>query len=116
MGVASGVRWLRMPLPFALNHVNLWLLRDNIDSPDGPLQGCTVVDGGIADDPTRAACAQAPCTAAELLLMSFKRLLDVHQATFAMGESIAHLNALWREDRLQRRCEQGVYRFLLTGT
>ena len=26
--VAPGVYWLRMPLPFALNHINLWLLRD----------------------------------------------------------------------------------------
>ena len=56
--VAPGVRWLRMPLPFALNHVNLWLLRDQIDSPDGPVQGWTVVDGGVADDPTRAAWEQ----------------------------------------------------------
>jgi hypothetical protein len=23
--VASGVFWLRMPLPFALEHINLWL-------------------------------------------------------------------------------------------
>ena len=26
--VAAGVHWLRMPLPFALDHVNLWLLED----------------------------------------------------------------------------------------
>ena len=26
--VAPGVRWLRMALPFALDHINLWLLRD----------------------------------------------------------------------------------------
>jgi len=26
--VAPGVGWLRMPLPFALNHINLWLLDD----------------------------------------------------------------------------------------
>ena len=24
--VTTGVRWLRMPLPFALDHINLWLL------------------------------------------------------------------------------------------
>ena len=38
--VAPGVHWLRMPLPFALDHINLWLLRDN--------DGWTVVDTGIA--------------------------------------------------------------------
>lgn len=26
--VAPGVHWLRMPLPFALDHINLWLLED----------------------------------------------------------------------------------------
>ncbi len=43
--VAPGVRWLRMPLPFALDHINLWLLED------GP--GWTIVDCGIASDLTR---------------------------------------------------------------
>lgn len=56
--VAPGVRWLRMSLPFALNHINLWLLRDQLDGPGGPVQGWTVVDCGIADDATRAAWAQ----------------------------------------------------------
>ena len=38
--IARGVLWLRMPLPFALDHINLWLLED------GP--GWTVVDTGYA--------------------------------------------------------------------
>ena len=32
--VAEGVRWLRMRLPFALDHINLWLLRDHEDTPE----------------------------------------------------------------------------------
>ena len=40
------------------------------------------------------ACAEAPCSAADLLPVLFKRKLDLHQTTFAMGESIAHLHAL----------------------
>lgn len=44
MEVADGVKWIRMPLPFALDHVNLWLLRDHIDGRDG----WTVVDCGVA--------------------------------------------------------------------
>lgn len=51
--VAPGVRWLRMALPFALDHINLWLLRDEIAGSDGPVSGWTVVDCGIADEPTR---------------------------------------------------------------
>ncbi len=43
--VAAGVRWLSMPLPFQLDHINLWLLED-----DG---GTTLVDTGIANAQTR---------------------------------------------------------------
>lgn len=43
LAVADGVRWIRMPLPFALDHINLWLLRDRIGGRDG----WTVVDCGI---------------------------------------------------------------------
>ena len=51
LSVADGVHWLRMRLPFALDHINLWLLRDRQDGRDG----WTVVDCGIDDAPTRAA-------------------------------------------------------------
>ncbi len=43
----------------------------------------------------RQACADKPCHAAELLELLFKRKLDLHHTTFAMGESVAHLNSLW---------------------
>ncbi len=48
--VAPGVMWLRMPLPFALDHINLWLLRDEIDG----VKGWTVVDCGISNESIRA--------------------------------------------------------------
>ena len=44
--VAPGVRWLRMPLPFQLNHINLWLLEDE--------GGYTIVDTGIGNPETRS--------------------------------------------------------------
>ena len=53
--LAPGVFWLRMELPFALNHINLWLLRDELDLGDGPVQGWTVIDCCIASDASRAA-------------------------------------------------------------
>ncbi|HMH78351.1 MAG TPA: MBL fold metallo-hydrolase, partial [Candidatus Udaeobacter sp.] len=43
--VAPGIRWIRMPLPFQLNHINLWVLDDEA--------GVTVVDTGIGLPPTR---------------------------------------------------------------
>jgi glyoxylase-like metal-dependent hydrolase (beta-lactamase superfamily II) len=44
--VAPGVHWLSMPLPFQLDHINLWLLDDE--------GGWTVVDTGIGNAETRA--------------------------------------------------------------
>jgi glyoxylase-like metal-dependent hydrolase (beta-lactamase superfamily II) len=58
------------------------------------------------------ACQERPCSAADILPVLFKRKLDMHQTTFAMGESIAHLHKLWFDARLTRtRGSDGVYRF-----
>lgn len=51
--VAPGVLWVRMGLPFALDHINLWLLEDEIQTGAGSVRGWTVVDCGIANEATR---------------------------------------------------------------
>ena len=62
------------------------------------------------------ACAESPRSAADLLAVLFKRPLDLHQTTFAMGEAIAHLHALWHAGRLRReRDAAGVWRFSLAA-
>ncbi|MBA1148329.1 MBL fold metallo-hydrolase [Ectothiorhodospiraceae bacterium WFHF3C12] len=43
--VAPGIHWLRLPLPFALDHINVWLLEDG--------DGWTLVDTGLGTDQTR---------------------------------------------------------------
>jgi glyoxylase-like metal-dependent hydrolase (beta-lactamase superfamily II) len=48
--VAPGVHWVRMPLPFALDHINLWLLEDDL----GGEPAWTLVDCGYGDEATRA--------------------------------------------------------------
>ncbi|PVX82950.1 MBL fold metallo-hydrolase [Paraburkholderia unamae] len=52
--VAPGVRWLRMPLPYELDHINVWL----VDEADG----CAVIDTGTRTDAAtavwRSLCAQ----------------------------------------------------------
>ena len=59
-----------------------------------------------------AACSARPGHAADMLPVLFKRKLDLHQTTFAMGESIAHLHALWHAGKLVRRADaDGVWRF-----
>ncbi|MCL4746540.1 MAG: MBL fold metallo-hydrolase [Burkholderiaceae bacterium] len=42
MEVATGVRWIRMPLPFALDHINLWALEDG--------DGWALVDTGLGTE------------------------------------------------------------------
>lgn len=44
--LTPNVKWLRMPLPLALDHINLYLIRDG--------EGWLLVDTGIGDDHTRA--------------------------------------------------------------
>lgn len=45
--IIPGVMWVRMRLPFQLNHINLWLLEDG--------DGWTVVDCGLRDEGTAEA-------------------------------------------------------------
>ena len=52
--VAPGIRWLRMPLPFALDHINLWLLDDAADGR----QGVSLIDCGAGTEATRLAWEQ----------------------------------------------------------
>jgi len=84
--VAPGVRWLRMRLPFQLDHINLWLLRDRIDSEGEAREGWTIVDCGIADDATRA--AWETIFANELEGLPVLRLIVTHMHPDHMG--LAH--------------------------
>jgi len=45
IGVAPGIRWIRMPLSFALDHINLW--------PVGEGDDVALVDCGYGNAPTR---------------------------------------------------------------
>ena len=56
LAIAPGVHWLRMPLPFALDHINLWLLEDGA--------GWTIVDTGYAMAQTRGTVGADLCRAA----------------------------------------------------
>ena len=45
LSLAPGIHWLRMPLPFALDHINLWLIEESA--------GWTLVDTGLGNRATR---------------------------------------------------------------
>jgi len=42
--IVEGINWLRMPLPFSLNHINLWAIEGDED--------WSIVDTGLASDET----------------------------------------------------------------
>lgn len=46
LNIVDGIEWLRMPLPFSLNHINLWLLRDG--------NRWAIVDTGVGTSETRS--------------------------------------------------------------
>jgi glyoxylase-like metal-dependent hydrolase (beta-lactamase superfamily II) len=89
--LAPGVRWLRMGLPFQLDHINLWLLRDRLDG----VEGWTIVDCGISDDATRAAWEQV--FESELEGLPVVRVIVTHMHPDHMG--LAH----WLTERWQVR-------------
>jgi glyoxylase-like metal-dependent hydrolase (beta-lactamase superfamily II) len=83
--------------PFTGLHVRIRQLREHHDERLAEVMG---------------ACAEKACHAAELLPLLFKRQLDLHQTTFAMGEAVAHLHTLWHAGRLARSLgSDGVWRF-----
>jgi glyoxylase-like metal-dependent hydrolase (beta-lactamase superfamily II) len=57
-----------------------------------------------------AACS-TPQTAASIVPVLFKRTLDLHQTTFALGESLAHLHALWYDGALVRTVRDDTFQF-----
>ncbi|MCC6870197.1 MAG: MBL fold metallo-hydrolase [Burkholderiales bacterium] len=69
-------------------------------------------DARLAELVTAIDEAAAPVSAADVVPVLFRRPLDVQQRFFAMGEALAHLNHLWRHDRIRRlRRADGTYRF-----
>ena len=89
MAVAPGIRWLRMPLPFRLDHINLYLLEDG--------DGWTVVDAGIGLDRTRE--LWQGVLDAELSGKPITRVFVTHFHPDHMG------NAHW----LTQRCEVDLW-------
>jgi len=54
--VSPGIGWVRHPLPFALDHVNCWVLddTDDIEAPPAPVgEDTLIIDTGIAAPRTR---------------------------------------------------------------
>jgi len=54
-----------------------------------------------------------PQSAVDILPVMFKRPLDTHQLSFALGEALAHLHKLWFDGVLRRQFDgDQIYRFV----
>lgn len=92
--LAPGVRWLRMPMPGSLNHINLYLLEDT--------DGWTIVDTGLGDDATRAAWESIFAT--ELGGRPVSRILVTHMHPDHVGQA-GWLGDHWRAPLHMTRAE-----------
>ena len=51
-------------------------------------------------------------SAADIVPLMFKRPLDAHQLSFALGEALAHLHKLWHDGIVRRQTgADGIIRF-----
>jgi glyoxylase-like metal-dependent hydrolase (beta-lactamase superfamily II) len=75
--IAPGILWARLPLPFRLNHVNVWLLRD--------ADGWTLIDTGA--DTADARAVWEALFAGPLADAPVNRLIATHGHTDHMGLS-----------------------------
>ncbi|MDR1969549.1 MAG: MBL fold metallo-hydrolase, partial [Burkholderiaceae bacterium] len=67
-------------------------------------------------DEVMAAARVKPICSYDVLPLLFKRPLDLHQTTFALGEAVAHLHRLWHGGSLRRtRDGAGIWRFTPVG-
>ena len=104
MPVCDGVYWLRMKLPFALNHINCWLLEDGT--------GWTIVDCGIGNDETRASWTEIFNTG--LLGKPVKRVIATHCHPDHLG-SADWLCQCWEAPLWMSVGEYGVGRMMQAG-
>ncbi|MFC4161535.1 MBL fold metallo-hydrolase [Chitinimonas lacunae] len=95
LAVAPGIHWLRLPLPLALDHINLWLLDDG---PDWSL-----VDTGYGDEPSRARW-QTLCEGS-LARRRLRRLVLTHSHPDHIGQA----DWLCRRFEVSCHCSLGEY-------
>lgn len=86
--VAPGLYWARMPLPFRLDHVNVWLIDDG--------DGWTVIDSGCATQASRE--AWAALQAGPMRGGRIRRVIATHghvDHVGLIGELVARSDALF---------------------
>lgn len=74
--IAPGVLWIRMPMPFRLNHINLWAIRDG--NPDAAGADWAIVDTGLQTLDTANAWRRLLTGAGPLAGHSVTRVLVTH--------------------------------------
>jgi glyoxylase-like metal-dependent hydrolase (beta-lactamase superfamily II) len=105
MEVAPGVRWVRMPLPFSLKWINLWLLEDG--------DGWTVIDTGIPNSETKA--HWRSIFENELQGRPVKRIIVTHMHPDHIGLA-GWMSRKWQCDLWITRLEYVTCRMLIADT
>lgn len=103
--VAEGVYWLRFSLPFALDHINLWLLADG--------DGWAIVDTGFGNEATRELWQQV--FAQVLDGRPITRIIVTHYHPDHIGQS-AWLSQIWNAPVLITQGELALAQKLCTIT
>lgn len=103
--VVPGVRWLRMPMPGSLDHINLYLLRDG--------DGWAVVDTGLGDAATRA--AWEALFEAELEGRPIRRIIVTHMHPDHVGQA-GWLGERWHARLWMTRTEYYQARSFAAGS
>jgi glyoxylase-like metal-dependent hydrolase (beta-lactamase superfamily II) len=94
MEVAPGVRWVRMPLPMELNHINLWLVDDG--------DSWTIVDTGLKNEKISELWERIFET--ELRDRSVRRVIVTHMHPDHIGQA-GWLEERWGAELVMTRTE-----------
>jgi glyoxylase-like metal-dependent hydrolase (beta-lactamase superfamily II) len=104
VAIGPGVAWLRLPLPYRLDHINVWLLED--------ADGTTLVDTGIGLEATR--CLWLPLLAQLALRRPLRRIIVTHHHPDHIGLA-RWLRARTGAPVWMTRPEQAMAGYFLSG-
>ena len=103
--LADGVYWVRMNLPFALNHINLWVLEDG--------DGWTIIDTGVASAEIKS--NWRTCFSGDMKSLNVKKIIVTHLHPDHIGLA-GWLNRKFSSPLFMSRSEYLMCRMLVSDT
>ena len=103
--IAEGVYWVKMNLPFALNHINLWVLEDN--------NAWTIIDTGIASAEIKSNWRK--CFSGDMKSLGVKKVIVTHLHPDHIGLA-GWLNKKFSSPLFMSRSDYLMCRMLVSDT